>query len=398
MRILVTGLGRMDQLPGGSARYMSGLSDALRRAGHDVLEITGTDLFDARLAAASGVFAQVVRALVRSSVGLPRGAAAVARFRPDVVTVHFPLDGLGATLAAGWSGVPVVSHFHGPWASEAIATGRRGRWPLSTDGRRELELLVYRRAGRSVTLSNAFADLLASDYSIPRDSINVVPGGIDSAAIPAPDRLDPVASRRGLRLPERPTIVTVRRLVPRTGVDLAIEALAHLVHRHRDLDPQLVVAGDGPELGNLRDLARTLGVADRTVFLGRFPDEQLWLIHGAADVCVVPSRALEGFGYGALEGLAAGRPTIVTKIGGLTELVAPICPRWVVAPTASAIADGIADILLGLSAYPPPAALRSYADQFDWGGIALRVVDVYRSALSDGSRDAKRGRARPGPG
>ena len=386
-RILATGLGRIEQTPGGSARYMSGLNDALRAAGHDVLELTGADVVE-RAAHGPGMAGQVARTALRLSLGVPRGTLAVGRFNPDLVTVHFALDGLGATLAAGWTNVPVVSHFHGPWASEAVATGRRGTWPLSTQARHGLEQFVYRRSQRFVTLSDSFAGLLSSDYGVPSSDIRTIPGGIDISSVPSPASLDQAACRDELGIPERPTFVTVRRLVPRTAVDLAIAALAVLRRQHPGLDAQLLVAGTGPEMKSLRALAHAEGVGDRVIFIGQFPDEWLWLVHGAADACVVPSRALEGFGYGALEGLAAGRPTVVTNVGGLPELVAPINPGWVVEPSAAALATALADILTNPERQPTSAALRRYAEGFDWRSIAERVADVYREAISDRSRPA----------
>ena len=394
MRILVTGLGRIEQTPGGSARYMSGLTSALREQGHDVLELTGTDVVE-RAAAGTGVAGQAARTVLRLSLGAPRAAASVARFRPHIVTVHFALDGLGATLGADWSGVPVVSHFHGPWANEALATGRRGAWPLSTNVRHAVEGFVYGHSTRWVTLSDAFADLLANDYSIARQRIDTIPGGIDLRAVPVAADLAPSYCRDQLGIPDRLTIVTVRRLVPRTGVDLAITALAALRRANPDLDVQLLVAGGGPELGSLRALAEALGVGQRVIFMGRFPDEWLWLVHGAADACVVPSRALEGFGYGALEGLAAGRATIVTNIGGLPELVAPICSAWVVEPTPEALCAAVTGVLRFPERQPTSAALRRYAEGFDWRAIAARVTEVYRAAINDRSRAASAGRARP---
>ncbi len=390
MRILVTGLARIEQTEGGSQRYLSGLADALADGGHVVRIITGADLVDTRDTASASPAARLLRTLVRLVVGIPRGALSVARFRPDVVTVHFPLDGLGAALGARWAGRPTVIHFHGPWAREAAAAGR-GWFPFI--GRQRIEAAIYHLATSWITQSSAFADLLASDYDIDRKLIRVIPGGRDLPEVVQPS---PAECRRRLGLRERFTLVTVRRLVPRTGVDLSILTLAEIVRRRPHLDAQLIVAGDGPELEALRALARSENVEDRVMFTGRFPDELLWTVYGAGDICLVTSRALEGFGYGALEGLASGRPTVVTAIGGLPEVVAPLEPRWVVPAEPNEIASTVLFVADDPSRFPDANACRAYAAGFAWPQFVGRILDVYTEAVVSSRRGRRRSRRQAG--
>jgi glycosyltransferase involved in cell wall biosynthesis len=102
-------------------------------------------------------------------------------------------------------------------------------------------------------------------------------------------------------------------LVPRKGVDVLLEALARL-----EPAPRLWIAGDGPERGALEALAKQLGLAERVHFLGRCDDTGDLL--AACDVFVMPSR-LEGLGVAALEAMAAGRPVVASRVGGLAGLV-----------------------------------------------------------------------------
>jgi glycosyltransferase involved in cell wall biosynthesis len=150
-----------------------------------------------------------------------------------------------------------------------------------------------------------------------------------------------------------------------------------------ELDAQLLIGGDGPERAALGDLAATLGLADRVHFLGLFDDEHRWTIYSAGDACVVSSRSLEGFGYGALEGLAAGRPTIVTNVGGLPEVVAALEPRWVVPVDAIAIAAAVSELVGDGSDLPDADACRAYAHQFSWDAIHGRVLEIYREAIAE---------------
>ena len=106
--------------------------------------------------------------------------------------------------------------------------------------------------------------------------------------------------------------LVVSRLAPEKGVDIAIAACAAA-------GVALVVAGDGPLLGDLR--ARADGTA--TSFAGRVGDAELARLRAAAGLAVVPSRSAETFGLAAAEAMAAGLPVAGSAIGALPELCGP---------------------------------------------------------------------------
>lgn len=107
------------------------------------------------------------------------------------------------------------------------------------------------------------------------------------------------------------------RMIPGKGVDDLLRAVAALPH---ELGAQLRLAGDGPERASLEALARELGVGGRVEFAGWVDDvPSFWR---AADVAVVPSHQfVESFGMAAVEAMACGRPVVVSRNGGLTEVV-----------------------------------------------------------------------------
>lgn len=376
MTIVVVGLATFEEMAGGSARYLSGLVAGLRRLGHRVEVVTAARHVATVGYSERGFGGQLRRALARFLVVMPRTFATVLFLRPDVVNSHFALDGLPAVLAASITRAPVVVMFQGPWAREAVATGRRGRWPFSTRARRRIERFVYRRAKHCIVLSRAFADVLVAEYGVERSRVRVIPAGIDMRFFTGtPTRRE---ARRQLALPDRFTIVSVRRLVPRMGLDLAIDALSDMTP---ESDAQLVIAGTGPDRERLESIARKRGVVERVRFLGRVSDTDLPLLYAAADVCVVPSRELEGFGYVALEALAAGTPVIAVGTGGLTELVGGLEPRWVVPPDGRSIAAAIQALVATPDDYPQRRARQAYAATMDWARVVPRVVDVFEQAI-----------------
>ena len=269
--------------------------------------------------------------------------------------------------------MPHVVHFQGPWAAESRQEGG-GR--LSALVKWSIERGVYHSADRFIVLSQAFARLAARDYGVPARKIRVVPGSADLARFSV--EVSRAEARALLGWPaDQRVLVSVRRLVHRTGVDRLIDAMPVVVARHRDV--RLFVGGTGPLLSMLRQRVRDLGLDEWVTFLGYVPDAQLPLVYRAADLQVIPTVALEGFGLTVVEALAAGTPSLVTPIGGLPEILSPFAPELVLrSADAAEIARGIVDALGGRIWLPDEARCRSFAHtHFSAGLMARRVAEVY---------------------
>lgn len=114
-------------------------------------------------------------------------------------------------------------------------------------------------------------------------------------------------------------VIFAGRLVEGKGGATAIEAIARLRDRGEKIG--LTIVGDGPEMGNLRDLAKELGVYERVTFLGALPPDLLADQFRKHRIAVFPSHWSEPFGIVALEALACGALPIVTNDGGFPEAV-----------------------------------------------------------------------------
>jgi glycosyltransferase involved in cell wall biosynthesis len=322
---VLVGMGDVRAQPGGLNRYVDDLSRAL---------------------AIDPVVCAPEQPLLRR-LALVRSKTAGA----ELIDGHFALY----TLPAIWGRrVPLVVHFHGPWADESSSAGSRG-----IGLKRAIERRVYRRARTVITLSQAFADVAHERYGIPRERIVVVPPGVDL------DRFAPRNDARArLGLPtDRHIVLAVRRLVPRMGLDVLLDAVTD--------DELLVIVGDGPERARLESRA---GANVR--FIGRVLDDQLPDWYRAADVSVVPSIALEGFGLSVLESLACGTPVIVSDVAGLPEAVSGLDPSLVVQA-------GDATSLRARLGGPLPTAqdCRAHAERFTWAAAARRHEEIYAAAL-----------------
>ncbi|MFL0579362.1 glycosyltransferase family 4 protein [Dietzia sp. 179-F 9C3 NHS] len=183
----------------------------------------------------------------------------------------------------------------------------------------------------------------------PRARLVHQPGGVDTGTFrPDPVRRRAIRERYGVA--DRDVIVCLSRLVPRKGQDVLIRAMPEIVRRAPGA--LLVVVGGGPYRKTLEGLARRHGVADRVVFTGRVPAEEIVDHHRMADVFAMPCRTrgggldVEGLGIVYLEASACGVPVVAGRSGGAPETVIDGRTGLVVDGTAvGEVADAVAGLL-----------------------------------------------------
>jgi glycosyltransferase involved in cell wall biosynthesis len=153
-------------------------------------------------------------------------------------------------------------------------------------------------------------------HGLPAERIDVLPHYLPAEAF-AP----------GSRAGEGSYALVASRLSEEKGIDAAIRASAASGVR-------LVIAGEGPEEGALRELASGLGAPAE--FVGRAGRADMEALLAGAGALVMPSRYHEFAPYSAIEAMAAGVPVVASRLGGLPELIEPA--RCVPPADAEAIA------------------------------------------------------------
>ena len=295
----------------------------------------------------------------------------------DVLGSHFAL--YTAPVLDLLDDIPLVVHFHGPWALESAAED--APW-WNVHAKKVLETFVYRKAKQFIVLSAAFRDVLTDTYGIPSDRISIVPGGVEVSRFDVD--LSQHDARRHLQLPEdRPIVLSVRRLARRMGLENLIDAWVEV--QARCPNALLLVAGKGPIYDELQLRIQRLGLESHVRLLGFVPDEDLPFLYRAADLSVVPTIALEGFGLTTVESLAAGTPVLVTPVGGLPEVVRPLSERLILQETSpAALTSGILTALLQPEQLPSALACRSFAEtRYSWPSIAAKTRTVYEAVVKN---------------
>jgi glycosyltransferase involved in cell wall biosynthesis len=371
--ILCVGLGWFPKNPGGLDRYVYELTHQLA-LGQDRVELCGVGLPEAlpnspiKLTNLASPDSSLGRRLWDTRSNFLSQKAA----KPNAINLHFALYSL-PLLKVLPDGVPITFTFHGPWALESK---QEGASKLGVFLKHWLvEKRVYDRCDRFIVLSKAFGTILHQEYQVPWRKIHIIPGGVDLT------RFQPNLSRQEARTQlnwpqDRVILFTPRRLVNRMGLDKLLTAVAKIKSIIPDV--WLAIAGKGPIKAALEQQASELGLNDSVKFLGFLPDDQLPLAYQAADLTIMPSQSLEGFGLVLLESLACGTPALCTPVGGMPEVLEPFSPNLITAsPEATDIAERLEEVLTGKVSMPSRTACREYAaTNFDWQKIAQQVRQV----------------------
>jgi glycosyltransferase involved in cell wall biosynthesis len=253
---------------------------------------------------------------VRERVRLERSNGAVLEhhlttFAPDVVG-WWSMGGMSLSLIerVRRSGIPGAGFVCEGWMVYGPSVDgwiRLTRWPI-------VGAVAERLTGVPTRLKlNDSARWLFPSELLRRESSSR--WGLTETSV-AHQGVDPEVFRPAPRPDWRYRLLYAGRIDPRKGIDLAIGALPELPP---EASLEVVGDGDAAHLGELRELAQRLGVADRVAFLPGEPQPRLRDRYAEADVVVFPVRWREPYGLVPLEAMAVGAPVIATGRGGSGE-------------------------------------------------------------------------------
>jgi glycosyltransferase involved in cell wall biosynthesis len=372
---------------GGLERYVRELAGALARAGVEV-ELSARQVdsdVPAHRLEADGV---AVRRFPTPSKRDPLYAlkyplaavgasyrAARAQGRHTVIHSHFPLQGV--PLAT--SGTPYIHTFHAPVYRELLPEHKDSyalpvplRRP-AVAGLRKVESLVLRKAEQVVALSEFMAHEATTALGADPGRIALVPGGIDTEVLrPGPPIDDPWAAGAG------PLLFAARRLVPRTGVPELVEAVAMIAARIPDV--RVAIAGRGPLDAAVRDRVAALDLQRHVRLLGWVSDAELIGWYRAADLVVLPTQELEGFGLATAEALACGTPVVGTPAGATPEVLGRLDRSLITRDRSpGAIAEKVVAMLEDRErlARLAAGARASVEPALSWATVVDRHLEIY---------------------
>jgi glycosyltransferase involved in cell wall biosynthesis/SAM-dependent methyltransferase len=300
--------------------------------------------------------------------------------RADVYIAHQPIVSWAATRDGR---VPLVYCFHSSAADEYKSrhSSRLLRWIVSTL-LGLIEAKAIARASEVLVLSEFSRGELLRHHGRNVGRVRWIPGGVDTQVF------RPVENASSLRqeftLPgEGPLLITVRNLVPRMGLEVLLRAMPEVLSSMPEVT--LAIGCQGSLRNALEQLAETLGVASRVRFLGYVAEERLPGLLSAADLFVLPTVLMEGFGLVTVEALACGTPVVGTSVGATPEILAPL-DEGLLVPDAkpSTLSKKIIERLRAADKDREHAArfrraCRDYAKKYDWEC----AIDALESSLAE---------------
>ena len=249
--------------------------------------------------------------------------AQVARLvEPDIIHAHSPvLNALPALQVGRTLGIPVVYEIRAFWEDAAVNHGTTQQGSLRYRATRSLETRAILRADHVFTICEGLrADIVAR--GIRADKVTVIPNAVDVTSFAlagAPD----AGLLAQLGLSGSTVIGFVGSFYAYEGLDLLLSALPQLLAARPDI--KLLLVGGGPQEPPLRQQAQQLGVADKVVFAGRVPHQEVHRYYDLIQVLAYPRHPMRltelVTPLKPLEAMAQGQLFVASDVGGHKELI-----------------------------------------------------------------------------
>jgi glycosyltransferase involved in cell wall biosynthesis len=286
----------------------------------------------------------------------------IREFQPEVVNVHFP-DEQSAHVLALHQKHPfkLVISLHGHEIQRWVADIPKQESIYSLSSKQRLVKLLQVADRVTACSQHLLEQASRLEISILQKG-QVIHNGIDlkrfedCSCYPHP----------------RPYLFAWGRLTHVKGFDLLIEAFRQISAKYPELD--MILAGAGKDRSSLEDQVKQLHLEERVVFFGQAnPEEVVHLLNGCL-IAVIPSRQ-ESFGITALEAMAAGKPVLVTRVGGIPEFL-PDEGNLMVEPSTNELALGLFRLIANAAADIP--SNRTRAADFSWERSARKYLETFR--------------------
>ena len=273
----------------------------------------------------------------------------------DVIQANDWVTGRAAIAIKKNTGKKLIATIH---STEYDRTAGK---PWESISKEEKELID--RADTVVTVSRRLKEEIISLYKTDEKKISVIYNAINK------EKFNVIKRSNGQKI-----VLYVGRLSVQKGIDNLIKAFSVVAKKNGDA--LLYIIGEGPELSNLINLSINLELADRIIFLGRVPDEDMEALYSIANVFVMPSVS-EPFGIVALEAIASNVPTIVSSQSGVSEVIRNTLKVdfW--------DTEQMADLILGLLDYSEinsELSKEAYKelDSITWEKAAEKFIELYK--------------------
>ena len=305
----------------------------------------------------------------------------IPQIKPDVLHAHSPsLNAIAALRAGKKFGIPVVYEVRAFWEDAAVDHGTAKENGLRYKLTRALETYALKNADAVTTICEGLRrDIVAR--GVGADKVTVIPNAVDIDKFAVGGVAD-LTLKQKLGLQDMRLIGFIGSFYAYEGLDVLLRALPAMLARQSDL--RVLLVGGGPQDERLRQQAKDLGIADKVVFTGRVPHEQVQQYYDLLDVLVYPRLSMRLTDLVTplkpLEAMAQGRVLAASDVGGHLELIEHGKTGVLFkADDADSLAKNVGDLLAAQDQWP---ALRVNGRHFveterNWPISVARYKNIY---------------------
>jgi PEP-CTERM/exosortase A-associated glycosyltransferase len=243
--------------------------------------------------------------------------------KPDVLHAHSPALNAIAALRVGRSlGIPVVYEIRAFWEDAAVDHGTSQEWGIRYRLTRALESYAIRHVDAVTTICEGLrGDIL--QRGIASEKVTVIPNAVNIEDFNA-GALPDLQLAKDLGLDGKLLLGFIGSFYAYEGLNILLQALPEMLSANPDI--RVLLVGGGPQDKELKQLASRLGVADKVIFTGRVPHDQVQRYYNLIDVLVYPRLRMRLTDLVTplkpLEAMAQGRLLAASDVGGHRELIA----------------------------------------------------------------------------
>lgn len=306
----------------------------------------------------------------------------VARqIRPDVLHAHSPaLNAIAALRVGRRLGIPVVYEVRAFWEDAAVDHGTSSEGGLRYRLTRAMETYALKRVDAVTTICEGLrADIAAR--GVPLAKMTVIPNAVNIDDFTQGQPADPALARE-LGLEGKTLLGFIGSFYAYEGLPVLLRALPALLAGNPEV--RLLLVGGGPQDQELRALASQLGVADKVVFTGRVPHDQVQRYYNLIDVLVYPRLKMRLTDLVTplkpLEAMAQGRLVVASDVGGHRELIVDGQTGVLFAAgSPEALAQKVLALLAAPQQWPQlRAAGRHFVEtERNWAASVARYQQIY---------------------
>lgn len=302
--------------------------------------------------------------LIASPVSLYQLYRSMRKFQPEIVHLHF----VGSPALYLW-----LISFSIPF-----------KYIVSIHGS-DVDLYPYKSSYQNWLLKRTFlaADFITSnsDYLLSK-SVRMTETSIhnNSKVVPMAFSCDPYDGVFAPYKHSSPYVFAAGRFVYKKGYDVLISAFSSMIKRG-EYKGDLILGGDGPEMGNLKKMVSALHLEDRIHFTGFLTEDRMAALMKGCDLFVAPSR-FEAFGIIILEALYTGRRVVASDAGGIPELMEENREHLVPSGHIEALSAKMGEALSGKCGWNPVNA-HQLKNKFNWKKVAADYAAIYQKLIQE---------------